>query len=47
MEFITTLSPLLQGTLAGLLIGFMTFIGIVPLLFFKKINQKNKIFYWV
>ena len=42
MEFIISLSPLLQGTLAGVLIGLMTFIGILPLLFFKKIDQKKQ-----
>ena len=42
MEFITTLSPLLKGTLAGLIIGVMTFIGILPLLFFKHIDQRKQ-----
>jgi len=42
MEFMISLSPLLQGTLAGLVIGFMTFIGILPLLFFQEINQRKQ-----
>ena len=42
MEYLNTLPIIWQGTLAGLLIGLMTFIGVLPLLFFKQINQRKQ-----
>lgn len=42
MESIIQLSHIWQGTLAGILIGFMTLLGAVPLLLFKDIDQKKQ-----
>jgi len=42
MESISTLPIVWQGSLAGVLIGLMTFLGVLPLLFFKDINQRKQ-----
>lgn len=42
MEALSGLSIVWQGAFAGLLIGFMTLLGGIPLLFFKHIDQKKK-----
>ncbi len=42
MEVLSNLPILWQGALAGLLIGFMTLLGVIPLLFFKHIDQKKQ-----
>lgn len=42
MESIIQLPFIWQGLLAGLLIGFMTLLGAIPLLLFKKIDQKKQ-----
>ena len=36
------LTHIWQGTLAGILIGFMTLLGAIPLLLFKEIDQKKQ-----
>ena len=42
MEALHSLPVLWQGTLAGILIGFITLWGVIPLLFFKQIDQKKQ-----
>lgn len=42
METLNSLSIVWQGTFAGILIGLMTLLGVVPLLFFKTIDQKKQ-----
>ena len=42
METITQLPFVWQGVLAGILIGFMTLLGAIPLLMFKEIDQKKQ-----
>jgi len=42
MESISTLPILWQGSLAGVLIGLMTLLGVLPLLFFKHIDQRKQ-----
>ena len=42
METFNALSTIWQGSLAGLLIGFMTLLGVIPLFFFKVINQRKQ-----
>jgi len=42
MEYLDSLPIIIQGTLAGVVIGFMTFVGVFPLLFFKHINQRKQ-----
>jgi len=42
MEYLNTLPIVWQGTLAGFLIGFMTILGVLPLLLFKEIDQKKQ-----
>jgi len=42
MESISTLPIVWQGSLAGVLIGLMTLLGVLPLLFFKHIDQRKQ-----
>lgn len=42
METFYTLSIVWQGAFAGILIGLMTLLGVIPLLFFNQIDQKKQ-----
>ncbi|QOR61402.1 ZIP family metal transporter [Sulfurovum sp. ST-21] len=42
MEFLYNLPVIWQGTIAGIFIGLMTLAGVIPLLFFKHIDQKKQ-----
>jgi ZIP family zinc transporter len=42
MENFISLPIVWQGALAGVLVGLMTFLGIIPLLFFQKIDQRKQ-----
>jgi len=42
MEAFNSLPTIWQGSLAGILVGFMTLLGVLPLLFFKKIDKRKQ-----